>query len=233
MFLGFKEAAAFFPGKQTLVTGTPARPEILSLPDRRRAAAQFGLDPDRPVVLITGGSQGARRLNELAAEAIRILPPDAQALHIAGNADLARTQEVSAGRPGHVVMGFCDQMPAAYAAADLVIARAGASSLTEIALAGLPAILVPYPYAADDHQTLNAQAFANAGAAEIVQERDLDARKLADITAEILNNNRKKETMTQAARSMAIPDAAEKICRAIENILQKNKAHSANTPELG
>ena len=219
IFLGMETAGEFFPKRATTLTGTPARPEILRLPTRAEAAARFGLDPQRPTVVVTGGSQGAHRLNELCAQAAASLPPDTQVLHIAGTSDCTRVAEISAGRANYKVLGFCDQMPAAYALADLIIARAGASSLTEIALAGRPSILVPYPFAADDHQTRNAELFAQAGAAILVQERELSAEKLAALAASILLDPAARNRMTQAALSLAIPDAAERVCAAIETSL--------------
>ncbi|RYD19437.1 MAG: UDP-N-acetylglucosamine--N-acetylmuramyl-(pentapeptide) pyrophosphoryl-undecaprenol N-acetylglucosamine transferase, partial [Verrucomicrobiaceae bacterium] len=127
--------------------------------------------------------------------------------------------EITAGREGYKVLGFCDQMPSAYAIADLVIARSGASSLTEIAIAGHPSILVPYPYAADDHQTRNAEVFDSAGAAKLVQERDLDAEKLAALATSILQDLPTYKRMAKAARALAIPDAADRVCAAIEATL--------------
>lgn len=219
VFLGLDAARTFFPNRDTVTTGTPVRPEILSLPSREDAAALFGLDADKPTLLITGGSQGARRLNELSAGAAAHLPPETQVLHIAGALDFERVSEIVHGRPGYRVIGFCDQMPSAYALADLVIARSGASSLTEIAIAGHPSILVPYPFAADDHQTRNAEVFAGAGAAELIQERDLDAEKLAAAAASILRDLPTYKRMAKAAGALAIPDAAERVCAAIEATL--------------
>jgi UDP-N-acetylglucosamine--N-acetylmuramyl-(pentapeptide) pyrophosphoryl-undecaprenol N-acetylglucosamine transferase len=100
--------------------------------------------------------------------------------------------------------------------ADLIISRSGASSLTEVSIAGLPSILVPFPYAADDHQTRNAEVFELAGAAKLVQERDLDEGKLAALALSILNDPAASERMAAAARALAIPDAAERVCAAIE-----------------
>lgn len=221
VFLGLDAAKPFFPQRETVCTGTPVRPEIVHLPDRDHAAALFGLDPDKTTILVTGGSQGAHRLNELSAEAAGKLPPDTQVLHIAGALDVDRVSEIAKGRSHHKVLGFCDQMPSAYAIADLVIARSGASSLTEIAISGHPSILVPYPYAADDHQTRNAEVFAEAGAAKLVQERDLDAEKLASLATSILQDLPTYKRMAKAARDLAIPDAAERVCAAIEATLQK------------
>lgn len=216
VFLGLGAAAGFFPQRETVVTGTPVRPEIVYLPAREEAADMFELDPDKTTILVTGGSQGARRLNELCAEAAAKLPPDTQVLHIAGALDFERVSEIAHGRAGHKVLGFCDQMPSAYALADMVISRAGASSLTEIAISGHPSILVPYPFAADDHQTRNAEVFAEAGAAKLVQERDLDAEKLASLATSILQDLPTYKRMAKAARALAIPDAAERVCAAIE-----------------
>ncbi len=219
VFLGLDAAKAFFPNRDTVTTGTPVRPEIIHLPSREEAAALFGLDPDKTTILVTGGSQGARRLNELSAQAAAKLPSETQVLHIAGALDFERVSEIAQGRAGHKVLGFCDQMPSAYALADLVIARSGASSLTEIAISGQPSILVPFPYAADDHQTRNAEVFANAGAAKLVQECDLDAEKLAALATSILQDLPTYKRMAKAARELAIPDAAERVCAAIEATL--------------
>jgi UDP-N-acetylglucosamine--N-acetylmuramyl-(pentapeptide) pyrophosphoryl-undecaprenol N-acetylglucosamine transferase len=219
VFLGLDAAKPFFQNRETVTTGTPVRPEITHLPSREDAAARFGLDPARPTILVTGGSQGARRLNELSAQAATRLPPEMQVLHIAGAIDFQRVSEITAGRAGYKVLGFCDQMPSAYAIADLVIARSGASSLTEIASAGHPSILVPYPFAADDHQTRNAEVFAAADAAKLVQERELDAEKLASMATSILQDLPSYKRMAKAARALAVPDAAERVCAAIEATL--------------
>ena len=219
VFLGLGAASSFFPNRETIVTGTPVRPEIVKLPSREEAADLFELDPGKTTILVTGGSQGARRLNELSAQAVSKLPVETQVLHIAGALDYERVSEISRDREGHKVLGFCDQMPSAYALADLVIARSGASSLTEIAIAGHPSILVPYPFAADDHQTRNAEVFANAGASKLVQECDLDAEKLAALATSILQDLPTYKRMAKAARALAIPDAAERVCAAIEATL--------------
>ncbi len=221
VFLGLDAAKTHFPQRETVTTGTPVRPEILNLPERAEAANRFGLDPARTTILVTGGSQGARRLNELCAEASSLLPDGAQVLHIAGALDFDRVLEITKGRENHHVLGFCDQMPSAYAVADLVIARSGASSLTEIAVAGQPSILVPYPFAADDHQTRNAEVFASAGAATLIQERDLDAAKLANLATSILRDLPTYKRMAKAARDLAVPDAADRVCEAIEASLSR------------
>ena len=215
VFIGLAPAAAFFR-KETELTGTPARPEIIGLPTRAQAAANFGFDPEKKTLLVTAGSQGALGLNRLIAQAAPLLPNDVQILHIAGPGDYERLRsENPKRRPGYMLIGFCDQMPSAYACADLVVARSGASTLTEISLAGLPSILVPYPYAADDHQTANAKVFSEAGAATLIQQKDLTADSLAKLLSGLLADPETLSKMSAAAKSLAIPDAPEKVTAAI------------------
>lgn len=215
VFIGLQPAAAYFKAP-TQLTGTPARPEIIHLPSRQQAAATFGLDPEKTTLLVTGGSQGALQLNRLIAKAAPSLPQDIQILHIAGPGDFERIRsENPKRRPGYHLIGFCDQMPSAYALAHLVIARSGASTLTEISLAGLPSLLVPYPHAADDHQTANAQVFSTAGAATLIQEKDLTPESLAQQLTSLLTNPTTLKTMSEAAQSLAIPDAAHRVTQEI------------------
>lgn len=219
VFVGMKEAIAHFPGSSVVVTGTPVRKEMHVLPARAEAAARFGLDPARPIVVVMGGSQGARRLNALVAEAFDHFPAGTQVLHVAGSSDEARVREAANGRAGYTVLGFCDDMASVYALADLALCRSGASSLTELAHTALPSILVPFPFAADDHQTKNAEVFSRAGAAVLVQERELDGAKLAALVSDILQNPAKQQAMRDAARSLDVPDAAARIANAIEGSL--------------
>ena len=131
-----------------------------------------------------------------------------------------RRVKQSAGHKGYVVLGFCDDMASVYAVTDLILCRAGASSMTELAHAGLPSILVPYPYAADDHQTKNAEVFAAAGAAKMVQQADLDASGLAAMVDAIIGHGEVVMKMKSAARSLDVPDAAARVCSAMEATLK-------------
>jgi len=219
VFLGVEAARPYFQQSEIVITGTPVRDEMVRLPSRAEGAEAFRLDPAKPVLLVMGGSQGAKRLNDLAAESAALFPADLQILHIAGTADLERIQTTVGNRANYRVVGFCDKMALAYAASDLIIARSGASSLTEIAHAGLPSILVPYPHAADDHQTKNAVVFADAGAAELAQERDLDAASFVKLASGILNDLQTHGRMAKAARELDVPDASVRICDAIEATL--------------
>jgi len=215
VFTGMDAARQWFPKADSTVTGTPVRPEILHRPSREEAARVFGLDPAKPVLLITGGSQGARRLNEIATDAAMMLPEDIQILHIAGPSNENQVASALANRPAAVVLGFCDAMHAALALADAVVTRSGASFLTEVAAVGIPSILVPYPYAADDHQTANATVFEQAGASILVQERDLNGEKLASLARSILDHPERRQSMAAATAKLSAPDAAERVRDAI------------------
>ncbi|MFK7851983.1 MAG: undecaprenyldiphospho-muramoylpentapeptide beta-N-acetylglucosaminyltransferase [Akkermansiaceae bacterium] len=224
VFIGLEPAADFFK-KTTHLTGTPARPEILNLPSREEAAAKFKLDPSKQTLLITGGSQGALNLNRLVASASTSLPSDIQILHIAGPNDFKRIRSENPKlRDGYHLIGFCDQMPSAYVAADLVLARSGASTLTEISLAGLPSILVPYPYAADDHQTANAKVFSEAGAAELVQQDKLTPDSLAKRITNLLANHEKRSEMSAAAKALAVPNAPDQVTKRILHLIGNRNA---------
>ncbi len=218
VFVGMEAAARYFAKRPVTHTGTPVRAEFRTLPSREAAAAKFGLVRASSVLLVTGGSQGAHRLNLLTPEAFKMLAADIQVLHIAGSQDFERVVSETKGHPNYHALGFCNDMPSAYAVADLVVARAGASSLNELSHAGLPSILVPYPYAADDHQTKNAMMFSQAGAAHLIQEKDLTAVRLADLVTDILGDLQTRESMAQAALSLNVPDAAARVCKAMEII---------------
>ena len=220
VFLGLKEAARFFPKSSVVITGTPVRKEMQQLPERHAAAEQFGLDPARPIIVVMGGSQGAKRLNALVAEAFDAFPAGTQVLHVAGTSDEQRVRESAGNRNGYVVLGFCQDMAAVYAVADIALCRAGASSLTELAHTGVPSILIPYPYAADDHQTKNAEVFAKAGAAILMQEAQLNGKILAAHVNELLQNPERLPSMRQAAQALDVPDAAVRIRQAIEQTIK-------------
>jgi len=206
-----------FPGSfarrhRAIHVGNPIRPEIAKLPPpRERQAARTG--PMR--LFVFGGSQGAAALNRLLPEAIAALP-EAQrprVLHQCGTRDLDATT-ASYRRLGIEadVRAFIDDMAAAYAAADLVVSRSGALTVAELAAAGVASILVPFPAAVDDHQACNAAWLADAGAARVLVERGLTAARLADELGALLSAGRAQLlAMAQAARSVAITDAAERV----------------------
>jgi UDP-N-acetylglucosamine--N-acetylmuramyl-(pentapeptide) pyrophosphoryl-undecaprenol N-acetylglucosamine transferase len=190
-------------GEKERVVGRPV--QRTSAVARDEARARFGLPVDEPVVLVFGGSQGARALNEAIAYAWGESGPSV--LHITGERD-HESLRARISRPGYVVRPFVDDFAAALAAADLAIARAG-GSVWELAAAGVPAVLVPYPHATADHQRKNAEHFARAGGAVVVDERDLG--DVPDIARSLLAQAYKVEEMGAAMRHAAKPDAADAI----------------------
>lgn len=214
VLLGLGEAAKYFPGSTCEVVGTPVREELLQLPSKAEARARMGLPTEGPVVLVTGGSQGARNLNTLIVEAAKA-DAGVHYLIIAGKQDQPRVAELAAGAPNITVLGFCADMPAAYAAADGVIARAGASTLTELSIIGKATFLIPFPFAADDHQTHNARVFVSQGAAEMCAQSELTPARVQEFVHGVVMDDTRRRAMEEAMRSLARPDAAECIARAI------------------
>ena len=212
VLLGLKEAAAHFPDAEVVITGTPVRDELQKLPDRASACRVFGLDPAKKTLLVMGGSQGAQKLNEIVVEGTE--GSDWQVIHLAGQADYDRVKTQVGSRKGYKVLAFCDQMGAAYAASDFCVARSGASSLTELSFAKLPALLVPFPFAADDHQTANAKVYEEARAAVLKQQDELDAATIKGMLTSL--NDEIIEAMSDAMASLAVPDAAAKIATVLE-----------------
>ena len=154
-------------------------------------------------MLVFGGSQGAQNLNTLIVEAAQHSDPAVQFLHVAGSFDYDRVTQAAAALPNHKALAFCDDMPSAYAVADLVVCRSGASSMTELSYLGLPSILVPYPVAADDHQTKNAEAFTAHDAALLHQERDLSGEKLATIIQSLLQDDQQREQLSLNIKALS------------------------------
>lgn len=223
VLLGMAAAASYFPRHECVVTGTPLRDELHHLPSREDAARSWGLDPTRKIVVVMGGSQGARGLNELMLEARSMLHQGLQVIHIAGRAEEERLRPLVQEWRDYYLLGFCQDMAVVYALADVMVSRSGASSLTELAHLGLPSILVPYPHAADDHQSVNAAIFAEQGAALVYQERSLTPTILATAINRLCAQEVIWRDMASAAREMDRPDAVSDICHAVLEAVAANQ----------
>ncbi len=216
--LSFLEARTWFARKDNLkVTGNPVRAHILS-GDHETAMREFALTPGRLTVFVFGGSLGARRINEAAIEALRRLKGrlEVQFILQTGRPDYERVLAAvqAEGLPA-TVMPFIKNMHMAYAAADLVVCRSGAMTLAEIAVCGLPSVLVPYPFAAHNHQEVNAANLVDRGAAVCILDGELTGERLAKEIAHLLADRQALSRMSANARLFARPDAAERLARTL------------------
>jgi UDP-N-acetylglucosamine--N-acetylmuramyl-(pentapeptide) pyrophosphoryl-undecaprenol N-acetylglucosamine transferase len=224
VLLGMKAVEVFFPGKNTSVVGTPLRDSLSQSPTREEALAFFGLSESKRTLLVMGGSQGARGVNDNILKALPLLDEEKlQVIHLTGPNELETVQKGYAAMPAvqaHVAP-FCQQMEMAYAAADAAVSRSGASSLTELSAFGVPTLLIPYPHAADDHQTCNAQVYVKVNAAEMIQESELSPQKMAELLASLLTDDQKRATLRAGMLKLSPVGAADAICDAIEGICQR------------
>ena len=212
--VAFEPASTFFPKGKVRVTGNPLRAELFGV-NRADALARFDLDAGRLTLLIFGGSQGAQRLNRAALEALPLLESERgriQFIHATGPRDLdVVRQGYIAGGHRAIVEPFFWEMAVAYAAADLCLCRAGAGTVAELCALGKPSILVPFPFAADDHQRWNAESLVASGAARMILDRDLSGATVAEIVKSVLRDRGGLHDMGQKARALAKPDAASRL----------------------
>lgn len=235
----FPGSAERFPHPdKVVVTGNPVRDEMLSLDlDARRADARaaFGLDPDIPTLLVFGGSQGARSLNRaiVKAHGLWSAPEQLQVLHAAGGslhgeaaAAWERARSQTSG-PRVRCVDFIEDMGAAYAAADIVVCRAGATSIAELTALGRPSVLVPYPHATRDHQMHNARALAQVGGAQVIEDAELTGRRLVDAVEPWIADATARTNAARAARVFGRRDAAVQVARLV---LDQVRAPSSTRP---
>lgn len=216
------------PLPRAVLTGAPVRPEVLAVnrtPEGRAAARHvLGLPEDRLVVAFTGGSLGARRLNLAALGLARVWATrrDLVVVHVAGERDLdwvrvqARELAGSAAGLDYRLVGYEERLPALLAAADVVVARAGASTIAELTVIGTPSVLVPLPGAPGDHQRRNAEHLARAGAALLVEDEAASTDELARVLDALLGDKERRRAMGEAARRLGRPDAAERVASLVE-----------------
>jgi UDP-N-acetylglucosamine--N-acetylmuramyl-(pentapeptide) pyrophosphoryl-undecaprenol N-acetylglucosamine transferase len=214
--LNFPEAARFFPRGKSEITGLPVRPEFFAIRPKPREA--------KLTILITGGSQGSRTLNQAAAGSWRYFREagfPVRFIHQTGSAahDPLARKFAESGMEGEV-LPFIDDMPAAFRRADLVICRAGAGAVSELSAAGKPSVLVPLPHAADQHQLRNAEAFDKAGAARLVLDQDMDGGRLFEEVGKLSSQPDLLKRMGERARTFAHPDAARRAAEVLEEAIR-------------
>ncbi len=239
-FVGFPEAAARLKVRKVTTTGTPVRPQFWwgeaadepahgdqpspgcgatgARPTKiAQCRAALGLGPDRPVILVTGGSQGASGLNEMILSALPLLAEkNWQWLHLTGNNDFEKVKAAYAARGiSAIVKPFLAEMDLALGTATAAVSRAGASSLAELAAMRLPSLLVPFPAAAGNHQFFNARAFETTGAARLLEQKDATPEKVAALLRELIENETARTGMQTALAQWHAPKAAEQIAETI------------------
>jgi len=211
--VSFPEAVKFFPTGKAEVTGRPVRDEFFAIPAKPRS--------ETLTVLITGGSRGSQRLNEAARDSWPLFREAKAPIRFIHQTGPAMHEEIAqgfreAGMQGEVVP-FLDDMPRAFAESDMVVCRSG-GTVAELAAAGRPSILVPFPYAADDHQRKNAEAMERAGAARMVLNQDISGRRFFEEITNLADQPATLSAMAAAARSLAKPGAAKRAADILESI---------------
>ncbi|OIO04354.1 MAG: undecaprenyldiphospho-muramoylpentapeptide beta-N-acetylglucosaminyltransferase [Desulfovibrionaceae bacterium CG1_02_65_16] len=213
VFVSFDDRLGAFPAVKVTRTGNPVRTEICEA--KRHALGE------RRNLLVLGGSQGARALNDAVVAALPALAAArVNILHQTGVADETRIRDAyeKAGADPTSVFGFIEGMGGAYAWADLALCRAGASTIFELAATGTPSVLVPFPFAAHDHQRVNAQHLADLGAAVMLDQKDLSAQSLTELAAGLLGDTAKLAAMSREAKTFARPEAAALIADGLEEL---------------
>jgi UDP-N-acetylglucosamine--N-acetylmuramyl-(pentapeptide) pyrophosphoryl-undecaprenol N-acetylglucosamine transferase len=228
--LGFADTAPLY-GMKAHVTGLPVRRAFFEIPPRDvppallpvGGSAQPGVAVSPFTILVVGGSQGSRAINRVVPEAVRLLSPAAmRIIHQTGERDYNEVRNAYQERGlAAEVQAFIDDMPGTLAQADLVISRAGATAVTELAAAGKAALLVPFPGAADQHQLDNARAMERVGAARVLVQSELTPERLAAMIREMMSNPAALEKMGNAARVLAKPDASAQIADLVEALAQR------------
>lgn len=224
--VSFAEAAAHLPRRQRIAhLGNPIRPDLVARLSRRSTAAGGSRRPAHHQLLVLGGSQGARPINELATAAAPRLAaalPDLRIVHQCGAADLAwvRQRYRDAGVRARVE-AFIDDMATAYAESGLALSRSGATTLAELMVAGLPAVLVPFPQAADDHQTVNARVLADVHAAVVLDQSELSAETLSNTLLALWRDDQRLAAMSASMRQHGSPEAAALVVALIRELARR------------
>lgn len=217
----FNEAKKYFPEEKVVLTGNPRASEVLNQ-DGIKGRLSAGLNVTDPVVLIVGGSRGARPINDAVLQSLADLGKRPyQVLYVTGEVHYEKVKkevELSGNPKNVIIKPFIHNMPQVLAGTDLAVARAGATTLAELTSLGIPSILIPSPYVTNNHQEKNARALSENGAAELLLEKDLTKETLLEAIDRILLNEVKLREMKQAAKRLGIPDAAERLFNLMEEL---------------
>lgn len=226
IYLAFETASTHFPTEKTMVVGNPIRRTIGATKRTRGTYDALGLDPERKTVFIMGGSQGAQAINQNVMDALDSLAPFHQQLqfvHQTGEVDyeVVKTRyQTSTLR--YLVQPYFDPIETIYNIADLMVCRAGGMTIAEITACGIPAIFIPFPDAAGDHQRLNAQAIADTGGGVVLDQRTLTGNRLAEEMIKIIGDPEEQQRMAYQSRQLGNPCAGEEIAKSILSLMKYN-----------
>ncbi|PMC38345.1 undecaprenyldiphospho-muramoylpentapeptide beta-N-acetylglucosaminyltransferase [Bacillus sp. UMB0899] len=217
----FEEARRYFPKEKVVLTGNPRASEVLGQ-DASKGRESLGLDKNKKTVLIFGGSRGAKAINEAVLEMIPSLEEKPyQVVYVTGEVHFDKVMEEmkTLKQSEHVIIKpFIHNMPEVLTAVDLIVSRAGATSLAEITALGLPSILIPSPYVTANHQEVNARSLSDHDAAIMIKEGDLNGQKLLSQIDDLLLNELKLSKMKKASKELGIPDAASRLYEVLKDI---------------
>ncbi|MEH2133375.1 MAG: undecaprenyldiphospho-muramoylpentapeptide beta-N-acetylglucosaminyltransferase [Nostoc sp.] len=214
--LGFDVAAKYLPRAKNISVGTPVRAQFLD--GAINAPLDLAIPDGVPLIVVFGGSQGAVAVNKLVRESAKVwFDAGVYVVHLTGDRD---PEADSLKNPQYIALPFYNNMAPLLQRATLAISRSGAGSLTELAVCGTPAILIPYPFAAEDHQSYNADVFTKAGAALTLKQSELTAEALQSIVLNLLQSPPELAKMGEKARAIAVPDSAEKLAQLVREVVE-------------
>ncbi|UZJ77251.1 undecaprenyldiphospho-muramoylpentapeptide beta-N-acetylglucosaminyltransferase [Fictibacillus sp. KU28468] len=219
--ISFEESASYFPKEKVVFTGNPRASEVIGT-DGAKGRQSLNLDPEKKTVLIVGGSRGARPINEAFLDVLTEAEKKSyQFVYVTGDVHHENVLKAvsQSGSPANVtIVPFVHNMPELLAGVDLVVARAGATSIAELTALGIPSILIPSPYVTNNHQEKNARALEQNGAAVVILEKDMNGSLLLEEVDNILLNQKNWERMHQASKELGMPRAAANVVKLMENI---------------
>ncbi|WP_017318137.1 undecaprenyldiphospho-muramoylpentapeptide beta-N-acetylglucosaminyltransferase [Mastigocladopsis repens] len=215
--VGFEVASQYLPRVTTIYTNTPVRSQFLE--EGIEATLNLPIPEGVPLIVVFGGSQGAVAVNKLVRQSANAwFDAGAWVVHLTGDKD---PEAESLKHSQYICLPFYDNMAALLQRANLAISRAGAGSVTELAVCGTPAILIPYPFAAEDHQTYNAEVFTSVGAAIMFKQSELTAQILQTQVLDLLHNPEELRHMGEKAKAIAVPDSAQKLAQLVREVVER------------
>ena len=217
--VAYENLERFFPKEKMVLTGNPVRQDLMTIKGKRaEGVAHFNLDPNKKTILVLGGSLGARRVNQLIEKELEFF--ETQNVQLLWQCGKLYFEEYQKYQSKDVqVMAFIERMDLVYAAADIVISRAGASSVSELCIVGKPVVFIPSPNVAEDHQTKNAKSIADKNGAILIRESELDST-FESTFSDLIGNENKQHELSQNIKSLALPNATKAIVEEIIKLIK-------------